>query len=259
MAKNWYPVIDYITCTECGTCVDKCSHGVYDKAKAPSPVVVHPENCIDHCHGCGIKCPVGAISYVGDDTGWMPPTGQKQEEESGCCCCSCGTDEEKTSSRTVFVEYLYLDLKTCDRCIGADQVLDDVMLTLAPALQLAGYAPELKKVEISTEELANQYHFLASPTIRVNGKDICESVQENSCGYCGNISGTDTNCRVFEYEGQIYEVPPKAMLAQTILKAVFGTVESTCTYDEYRLPDNLKNFFHGKVAKNTCCCGGDCE
>lgn len=24
---------------------------------------------IDHCHGCGNKCPVGAISYVGDDIG----------------------------------------------------------------------------------------------------------------------------------------------------------------------------------------------
>ena len=34
MAKTWYPVIDYLTCTECGTCVSKCPHGVYDTAKA---------------------------------------------------------------------------------------------------------------------------------------------------------------------------------------------------------------------------------
>ena len=24
MAKNWYPVIDYILCEECGTCVEGC-------------------------------------------------------------------------------------------------------------------------------------------------------------------------------------------------------------------------------------------
>lgn len=28
MAKNWYPVIDILTCAECGTCVRFCPHGV---------------------------------------------------------------------------------------------------------------------------------------------------------------------------------------------------------------------------------------
>jgi NAD-dependent dihydropyrimidine dehydrogenase PreA subunit len=75
MAKTWYPVIDYQVCAECGTCVSLCPHGVYDTAKAPSPLVVHPEACIDRCHGCGNRCPAGAIQYVGDDTGWTPPKG----------------------------------------------------------------------------------------------------------------------------------------------------------------------------------------
>lgn len=66
MAKKWYPVIDILTCVECGTCVEFCPHGVYDKQKAPVPVVVNPDSCIDHCHGCQKKCPSGAISYVGD-------------------------------------------------------------------------------------------------------------------------------------------------------------------------------------------------
>lgn len=67
MAKKWYPVVDILSCVECGTCVNFCSHGVYDKEKVPSPVVVNPDGCVDHCHGCGNKCPVGAITYVGDD------------------------------------------------------------------------------------------------------------------------------------------------------------------------------------------------
>lgn len=39
MAKKWYPVIDYQKCTECGTCISKCPHEVYDTVRALSPVV----------------------------------------------------------------------------------------------------------------------------------------------------------------------------------------------------------------------------
>lgn len=104
MAKTWYPVVDYSSCLECGTCVDFCSHNVYDKAKSPSPVVTAPISCVDHCHGCGNKCPVGAISYVGDNTGWMPPNGAATKDPAQCSCagqmketaaCSCGNIPEK--------------------------------------------------------------------------------------------------------------------------------------------------------------------
>jgi NAD-dependent dihydropyrimidine dehydrogenase PreA subunit len=73
MAQKWYPVIDSALCGECGACVTKFSHGVYDSAKSPSAVVSNPVECVDHCHGCGNICPTGAITYVGEDTGWTPP------------------------------------------------------------------------------------------------------------------------------------------------------------------------------------------
>ena len=88
MAKNWYPVVDYVICQECGTCVKMCPHAVYDVKKAPSPVVANPDGCVDHCHGCGNRCPVGAITYVGEDTGWKPPYAKP---ESGCGCGCGGT------------------------------------------------------------------------------------------------------------------------------------------------------------------------
>ena len=69
MAKKWYPIIDYTKCVECGICSNFCPHGVYDKSKAPTPVVVNLDSCIDHCHGCQKKCKFGAISYVGDIAG----------------------------------------------------------------------------------------------------------------------------------------------------------------------------------------------
>lgn len=93
MAKKWYPVIDITTCIECGTCVEFCEHGVYDKSKAPIPKAINPGGCIDHCHGCGNQCPVGAISYVGDDTDCIPPVLRTKSSNvdipkmSDCCCC----------------------------------------------------------------------------------------------------------------------------------------------------------------------------
>jgi len=253
MAKTWYPVIDYLTCVECGICVTKCPHDVYDTAKAPSPIVKNPEACVDHCHGCGNRCPVGAIIYVGEDTEWTPPNGEPATEYS---CCSCGC--ESASEKKIVVEYLYLDLQTCDRCIGTDSVLDEVMLTLTPALELAGFAVEYKNIAMETAKIAEQYQFLSSPTIRVNGHDICPSVAENSCGCCSDISGTDVDCRVFEYKGKTYEVPPKEMIAEAILQTVFSPAESGCSCSGYELPENLKNFFEGKETKSGCSCGGNC-
>lgn len=79
MSKKWYPVIDYAKCAECGSCVDMCRHGVYDKAKAPSPVVVFPDGCVEGCKGCGNKCPQEAIQYVGD-----------VRKNPGCGSACCG-------------------------------------------------------------------------------------------------------------------------------------------------------------------------
>jgi len=81
MSKKWYPVIDYVECIECGSCIDKCKHGVYDQKKASTPVVVLPESCIQGCHGCGNLCPVDAISYVREKT---------KEDDNCICGCSCG-------------------------------------------------------------------------------------------------------------------------------------------------------------------------
>jgi NAD-dependent dihydropyrimidine dehydrogenase PreA subunit len=252
MAKTWYPVVDYVECSECGTCVTKCPHGVYDTGKVPSPVVVNPQNCVDHCHGCGNRCPVGAITYVGEDTGWMPPNGSQVPEEP-CCTCNC----DDVSKKLLEIDYLYLDLQTCDRCVGTDIVLDEVMMILTPAFQLAGYEVKYRKTKIETEELARQYRFVSSPTIRVNGQDICQSVSENSCGCCSDISGTDVECRIFEYNGETYEIPPKEMLAEAILKTAFKVYDNDCSGDDYEIPENLKSFFAGKKNKE-CSCGGNC-
>lgn len=179
---------------------------------------------------------------------------RNQEHADSCCPCGCGA----TSKKKVVVKYLYLDIETCDRCIGTDNLLDEVMMTLTPTLNIAGFEVEYNKTEMNTVEVAKQYKFLSSPTIRVNGQDICQSVAENSCGCCSDISGTDVNCRVFEYNGQTYEVPPKEMLATAILNAIFGYTEVGCSCEKYEFPENLKEFFQGKKNKSDCSFGGNC-
>lgn len=251
MAKTWYPVIDYIVCIECGACINKCTHDVFNKEKAPSPIVINPKNCIDHCHGCGNLCPDGAITYVGEDTGWIPQNSSLSLNEDGCGC-------KEQVENMVQVEYLYLDLETCERCVGTDVILDEVMAVLTPAIEMAGYKVKYNKIKMETEELAKQYRFVSSPTIRVNGQDICFSVAENSCGCCSEISGTAVDCRVFEYNGEVYEIPPKEMIAEAVLKNAFIMFDKySSNSQEYEIPENLKIFFKGKKSKE-CTCKGSC-
>ncbi len=65
MAANWYPVIDADLCSNCNTCADFCSHGVFETG-VDRPAVVQPDNCVEFCRGCSKICPSEAISYFGD-------------------------------------------------------------------------------------------------------------------------------------------------------------------------------------------------
>lgn len=180
-------------------------------------------------------------------------------EESARCCC----DTVSTLKKEVRIEYLYLDLKTCDRCVGTDAVLDEVVGLIKPTLELAGYHVQYEKREITTAQLAQKYRFVSSPTVHVNGQDIFDTVTESDCGCCGEIAGVQVDCRTYEYDGKTYEVPTKEMLADAILKRVFRPTGLTnVKLLKYELPDNLKRFFDGKERKAaaSCCCsgGGDC-
>ena len=65
MARNWYPIINYLLCTERQACVSKCQNGVYDKSLNMS-LVIFPDGCREFCRGCQELCPAGAITYFGD-------------------------------------------------------------------------------------------------------------------------------------------------------------------------------------------------
>lgn len=153
------------------------------------------------------------------------------------------------SNCKITIEYLYLDLEVCDRCIGTDEVLDEVIKVLTPALRLAGYKEVVQqKIAMATPEIATQYRFISSPTIRVNGKDICLSVEENNCRCCSDIAGTNIECRIFRYKDTSYEIPPKEMLANAILQTLFSHTDDERVND-YTMPKNLKVFYQNKNIK----------
>ena len=66
-------------------------------------------------------------------------------------------------------------------------------------------------------------------------------LQRTAVPGCSDISGTDVDCRVFEYKGETYEVAPKEMLADATLHAVFGrclTVDVSAA--DINLPEKLE-------------------
>lgn len=187
----------------------------------------------------------------------------EEDEEAGCTggcssCAGCSGIGETTafaqSPRDVTVEYLYLDLETCERCIDTKDVLDEVIHEISPVLEMTGIRLTYVSVNIATRKLAEEYHFRTSPTILVNGRDIEDKIAENHCSACGAICDGDTDCRTWEFEGKHYDVLPKSVLTGKILEMIFNTHASAETdtagccpdSDEYVLPANLVKFFEGK-------------
>lgn len=163
---------------------------------------------------------------------------------TGCDCGGkCCPQPEK---KKVAIDFLYLDLTVCERCQGAESNLDAALREVAAVLEAAGYAVQVNKINIRSPELAVQYEFLSSPTIRINGQDIAWDVHQTPCRACGDLCGADIDCRSWVYEGNEYAEPPKAMIVSAILKAVFGGApEAVEPKREYVMPQNLKTFFAG--------------
>ena len=166
-------------------------------------------------------------------------------------CCSCGSSccEPQQEKKRVVIDFLYLDLTVCGRCQGTESNLDSAIKELSVVLQAAGYEVAVNRINITSPKLAVQYEFLSSPTIRVNGKDIAMEVRETLCQECGDLCGSETECRSWIYEGVEYSEPPKAMIIEAVLKEVFGGGEKSEQVKPYVLPKNLETFFAGITPK----------
>lgn len=74
------------------------------------------------------------------------------ESPKGCTCNGdcCPTEP---MNREIQIDFLYLDLKTCTRCQGAETNLDQAIREVAPVLRSAGYTIHVRSICISTPEL----------------------------------------------------------------------------------------------------------
>lgn len=169
---------------------------------------------------------------------------------NGSCCLG---DEEcccpKPERRRVEIDFLYLDLSVCTRCIGTDANLDVAISEVSDVLKMAGFDVVVNKINITSKELAVKHKFLSSPTIRVNGRDIQPDVRESACESCSDLCtcGESVDCRVWMHDGTEYTVPPKESIVNAILREVYsGTATSAKDTCEYRLPHNLEVFFRGR-------------
>ncbi|MBI4858203.1 MAG: DUF2703 domain-containing protein [Acetobacterium woodii] len=170
------------------------------------------------------------------------------ESNSGCCSGTtgcCGSVEEiKIIRNKITIDFLYLDLSVCTRCQGTENTLDEALKEVAAVLEATGTEVQLNRIHVNTKELAVTYKFLSSPTIRVNGHDIQMEFKESMCESCGDLFGDVVDCRVWIYQGQEYNVPPKAMVVEGILKAVYGgNIAVNVAEQEYVIPENLKHFY----------------
>lgn len=157
-----------------------------------------------------------------------------------CCACGCGCCEPP--KKQVRIDFLYLDLDVCDRCIGTENALDGAIADVRQVLVSAGFEMIVNKTLIDTRDKAVAMRLLTSPTIRVNGQDIDTQFKETKCECCGELCGEDVDCRVWTYNGESYTVPPKALIVDAILRSVYGKA-SGVTQAPYAMPKNLEKYF----------------
>ena len=162
-----------------------------------------------------------------------------------------------TQTRQIDIEFLFLDLTTCTRCVGTGENLETALDKVAQVLDSANIGVNIHKVLIETADQAQAHHFVTSPTIRVNGRDIALDTRESLCDSCTELCGCEegTNCRVWLYQGQEYNEAPVGLIVEAVLQEAFRTQavvgEDVPLYDE--VPANLTNFFAAKDEPASCC------
>jgi hypothetical protein len=117
------------------------------------------------------------------------------------------------------------------------------------------------KILIENEEQTLAYHFVSSPTIRLNGRDIALEMRESQCDSCTDLCGcaAGTDCREWLYQGEVFMEAPVGLIVEAILGEVFAdTGQRSAVSLTNTVPDNLKNFFAGSAllataVSNSCC------
>lgn len=177
--------------------------------------------------------------------------------------CGCGSKKDilQKARKQLTIDFMYIDLEVCTRCKGTEENLSSAIADVANLLTTTGYDVTVNNILIESEEQAKALQFVSSPTIRINGRDIQLSVIEKNCDSCGTITGSNVDCRVWDYEDKEYTEAPKSLIINAILKEVYGTSPKSDRgkEEQYAVPENLKRFFAAKreIQKQDSCSSND--
>jgi hypothetical protein len=195
-----------------------------------------------------------------------PPSLRVREfTDEGTQMAAVETTSSAQAARKLRIEFLFLDLTTCTRCLGADQSLASAVEVVREVLEATGVEVALEKILVESEKQARALGFVSSPTIRVDGRDVALELRESSCGSeaCTDGCGDQIACRVWFYRGREYTEPPVAMIVEAILERVYGATPLPDASEpaRYELPENLARFFAGRTAaaESACCAPTDQE
>ena len=183
----------------------------------------------------------------------MDATSHTLKNKQPSCCMTTSEPIAEGKMARVTIDFLYLDLRECDRCKGTNQQLESALPMITQVLEASGFEVVVNKTHVQSEQQAAALGFAVSPTIRGNNRDIQFNWRETPCSPCSKGCASEVSCREWEYSGQWYEIPPKELMIRSILREVFGQPARVAPAAQAttEVSDNLKRFFAKQP--QTCC------
>ena len=164
-------------------------------------------------------------------------------------------------TRSLQIEFLFLDLDTCTRCRATDATLLEALQRTRPALDAAGVTVSVTKTLVASEAQARALGFVSSPTIRINGVDIAGELVESACDSCSESCACNggVDCRDWVWQGQRSHEPPLGLIVQAIMRHAGGADSGSATSSPAgsgTVPANLRKYFAAAVADTPAagCC-----
>jgi len=186
------------------------------------------------------------------------------------CECKTTTTELQVDNNVLDIEFLYLDVETCQPCGGTSVALTEAMELMRLPLAAMGITLNVNKVHVANATLAQKHEFRSSPTIKVAGQDIDPAITEDDCPSCGTLAGDgiSVDCRTWHWKGDVFHAAPVGKIVYEIMAAAAELavsdenccVESCCSgkelnsEEEFALPDNLKRFFAARDSDQSLGC-----
>lgn len=168
-----------------------------------------------------------------------------------------GADAAARTGRTLRIGFMYLDLTTCTRCLGAGRSLESALADVRDVLAARGVEVVVDRTLVESAAQARELRFISSPTIRIDGEDVALELRESSCGSeaCTDGCGDQIACRVWVHRGHEYTEPPVEMIVEAVLRHADGGGRAQATAPApYELPENLARFFAGRDPAAEACC-----